>query len=167
MGEDFSLLHRQFLGKPMSFIPTISRAVARSIIPTLFKEGYSATRALAILKIEGLSYRRQTFLADWREVTGVAKLKRLTRFIPKTKHPTVGIMTPKASPVGGKYTYNFEFDVRDPITGEWTKRSYGYSSDDFLTVQEAENRTRANIIEGESDTSLEKGSAVLTSVLKR
>lgn len=145
----------------------VARAAARAVIGDLFQAGYSATGALNLLRQEGFGYRRQTFLADWREITGVKKLTNITRFIPRNKRPSVGVMTPKASPVGGEYTYRFRTEMYNPTTGVTTTEHYGVSSDRLLTVEEAEIETQNAIITGESapDRLYVKGS--LISVLRR
>lgn len=151
----------------MATLYGVARASARAVIGSLFENGYSATQSLRLLQIEGLGYRRQTFLADWREITGVKKLERVTRFIPKNKRPTEGLMTPKASPVGGEYTYRFETEMYNPVTGETSKLNFGVTSDRRLTVDEAEQETMNAIEEGESAPGLIYQRGSLISVLRR
>lgn len=66
----------------------INRYIVRLLIPDLYREFKSPTKALEYLRSVGLGYRRKEFLADWREILGIQKVKEWWKYTPKKYLPT-------------------------------------------------------------------------------
>lgn len=144
-----------------------ARAIGRSVIGSLFTAGYSANSALRLLMREGIGYRRIDFLADWRELVGVVQKVRFFTEMPDYVRPTRAMMTPKAFPIGEKYTYTFRVNLYDPATEEHLEsQNYSISTERILTKGEAEDALVERLSE-EQYEGLEYESGELTSVKRR
>lgn len=145
----------------------IARAAGRSVIRSLFDAGYSANSALRLLVHEGVGYRREVFLSDWREQVSTRIREDFFSRIPKYVRPTRAMMIPKATPLGDKYTYTFEVDLYDPVTKE-TREGLFYSvgEDRILTVSEAETDL-AERLETETEKGMKYVRGTLISVKRK
>lgn len=109
----------------MAISSLVARSLIRSALPKLFLQGYTANRALAYMKTQiGQGYRRQLFLADWREISGVEKVKESFRYIPKKYRLSFGLTVPRAGKMSTNYQYLFRVKGIDAKTFEevyvWT-----------------------------------------------
>ena len=148
-------------------ILSYARAIGRSVIKSLFDAGYSANAGLNLLIREGAGYRRQDFLADWRELVSTAQKETFFSAMPDYVRPTRAMMTPKAFPVGEKYTYTFRVNLYDPKTGTlFEDQNYSISTDRILAVGEAEEELQDRLSE-EQYEGLEYTAGLLTSVKRR
>ena len=105
----------------MVVLSTVARSLARMQMGKLFRLGYTGNQAAKFLRKEiGGLYRRQVFQADWREITGVEKVKESFRFIPKKYRLSFGLTVPRATPLPTNYQYLFRLGGLDPETGQET-----------------------------------------------
>lgn len=151
----------------MAIPVTISRAVARSVIPALQKAGYRPAMALRLLKREGFVPRTRDFYADWREFREVGERRRFFERIPLNRRPPTAVMPRKASPVGGRYTYRFRALMRDELTGRERYEWKSISSDFRMTVGEAQERLVHKIDEMEYERYQTYVRGRLATVLRR
>lgn len=145
----------------------IERAVARSVIKILWDAGYSSTGAFRLLIKEGYSYPEKSFLKDWREIVSVAQRETFFSTMPKYVRPTRAMMIEKATPLGDKYTYTFQVNLYDPVTGERLEgQFYSVGEDKILSVREAEEDL-AERLETVTEKGMKYESGVLTNVKRR
>lgn len=148
-------------------ILSYARAIGRSVIKSLFDAGYSANAGLNLLIREGAGYRRQDFLADWRELVSTAQKETFFSSMPDYVRPTRAMMTPKAFPVGEKYRYTFKVNLYDPVTKEtFENKPYSIGVDRILSVGEAEE-TLAVRLETDTEKGLEYIGGYLIGVARR
>jgi len=122
----------------MPLLTGILRAAGRAVIPKLFSGGYSATAALNHLKGIGFGYRRTTFLADWREITGAKKVEAAFRFAPRKYRMSYQMMAPTETFQQEKYKYVFRAHGRDTKTGQLIARTMSMGDSSRLSPDEAE-----------------------------
>jgi len=132
----------------MALAAGIMRAVVRAVIPKLFAGGYSANAALNHLKTFGPVIRRQTFLADWREITGAKKVEAAFRFAPRKYRLSYQMMAPTETFQQEKYKYVFRTHGWDTTTGERTSRTMSMGDSRKLSPDDAEE-AYANILHEE------------------
>lgn len=144
-----------------------ARAIGRSVIGSLFTAGYSANAALRLLMHEGVGYRRTDFLADWRELVGVAQKVRFFQEMPDYVRPTRAMMTPVVRKTGEKYNYTFRVSLYDPATDTFLDpHDYTVATDRLLTKGEAEEELIARLDEV-SEPGLQYEYGELTSATRR
>ncbi|KKL53181.1 hypothetical protein LCGC14_2278050, partial [marine sediment metagenome] len=71
-----------YLKRPTAIL-RMPQAIARGLTPTAF---------LSQLKLKGLGYRKQRFLADWRSVSGIEKRKDVFKYVRKDRRPSMKSM---------------------------------------------------------------------------
>ena len=133
----------------MALAAGIMRAVVRAVIPELFAGGYSANAALNKLKTFGPVIRRQTFLADWREITGAKKVEAAFRFAPRKYRLSYQMMAPTETFQDQKYKYVFRAHGRNVKTGELASRTMSMGDSARLSPDAAEEQY-ANILADEA-----------------
>jgi len=133
----------------MAILAGILRAAGRAVIPKLFAGGYSATAALNKLKTFGYGYRRKTFLADWREITGAKKIEAAFRFAPRKYRLSYQMMAPTETFQQEKYKYVFRAFGRDTKTGQLVSRTMSMGDSARLSPDDAEE-AYANILGDEA-----------------
>lgn len=90
----------------MAVSSLVVRSLFRAAIPKLFAQGYSFNKASDYMKgLQGKMYRRQIAQADWREITGVEKLKTTFKYIPRKYRFSGQLAVPRA----GKMSTNYQF----------------------------------------------------------
>lgn len=114
------------------------RGLARQFIPEMLRIGMSTTAGLNLLRSEGVGYRRQDFLADWRDFAGIAMKRDPLRAIPKKYRPTEQTIQRTDFQQTKKFYYNYKVEGYDLITQEQTETWITVASDDILTMEEAE-----------------------------
>lgn len=133
----------------MALAAGILRAAGRAVIPKLFTGGFSATAALGQLKKLGYGYRRKTFLADWREITGAKKIEASFRFAPRKYRLSYQMMAPTETFQQQKYKYVFRAHGRDTKTGQLISRTMSMGDNVRMSPDEAEEQY-ANILADET-----------------
>lgn len=126
----------------MSIITGLARSIGRSVIPKLFTLGFTPTAGLAYLRKLGQGYRKTTFLADWREITGAKKLERVYRFIPKKYSLSYALMAPTETFQQHQYRYIFDVTGENLLTGERETRTMSLGTDRHFSIEEAEAEWR-------------------------
>ena len=115
------------------------RAIGWAAIPKMFEAGLSATAALNKLIGLGFGYRRTDFLGAWRQLTGMKKLSRAYRFIPRKYRLSYGMMAKAEAYQSHEYKYVFDVHGRDVDTGELTTRTMSMGSDTRFAPDEVED----------------------------
>ena len=118
------------------------RGLARRFIPEMLKIGMSTSAGLNLLRSEGMGYRRQDFLADWRDFAGIARKRDPLRAIPKKYRPTEATIQRADFKQTKKFYYNYKIEGYDIITQEQTETFITVASDDILTMQQAEDEAQ-------------------------
>jgi hypothetical protein len=90
------------------------RSMARSLIPGFLERGLSANEALRTLREQGLGYRRQDFLADYRGEKERYDQAIKVRFVNELNTPSEKILQPKYWGVPDRYSFTFEVNGYDP-----------------------------------------------------
>lgn len=131
-----------------------NQGLARTYIPSLLKQGLSANVALGFLKEQGLGYRRTKFLADWREAAGFEAKKDTFKYIRKDYKPTVSTITETSESLSKEYSYIFEIKGVDSLTGEEKTLDWRYSTDDLVSIAEAESIAEESMLEPYYETGI-------------
>jgi len=117
---------------------SVNRYLARAIMPEMIRQGMSRVAGLSLLKSEGIGVRRQDFLSDWRDFAGVAMKRDPLRAIPKKYRPTEQTIQRTDFQQTKKFYYNYKIEGYDLITQDQTETWITVSTDDILTMEEAE-----------------------------
>ena len=96
----------------------MARAIGRLLIPQFVAQGMGSNEIQRQFKAMGLGWRRQVMLADIREVTGMMKLERIVRAIPRNQLPRKSHMVETDLRRARKYRIFVEAHVEDIETGE-------------------------------------------------
>ncbi len=102
------------------------RELARNLFPAFYERGLSANQALKQLREQGLGYRRQDFLSDFRQGEGAFSQYTKVRYVNEGKIPSEGILEGKYHGVPDKYSFLFRAEGEDPQTGDPTERYFFY-----------------------------------------
>ncbi len=94
------------------------RALARNLFSSFYERNLSANAALQELRNEGLGYRRQDFLNDFRVDKSSFDQASSIRYVNLDKVPSEGILEGKYHGVPDKYSLLFEYSGIDPVTGD-------------------------------------------------
>lgn len=70
-----------------------------------FRVGVSASRFIADMKAEGLSYRRTDMLSDWRSVNELERKEGAMRFVRKDRYPTEKTLAAVDWAISKEYMY--------------------------------------------------------------
>jgi len=132
-----------------------NRGLARTYIPSLFEQGLSANKALDFLKEQGLGYRRQDFLADWRETSGLKAKEDTFKYIRKDFKPTAATITITEESLSREYSYIFRITGRDSLTGETKELEWRYATDNLISIAEAESIAEESMLAPEYEVRLE------------
>ena len=112
------------------------RAWTRALIPEMIKKGYSATRYYNEAVKAGTFYRKQTFLADWREFSGLMKKEKAVRSTPGYAKPKKGVMV--EVPFRKEQKYRVFADAKIGKVGEGVSetRVVSFYTDELNTLDE-------------------------------
>jgi hypothetical protein len=97
---------------------TERRNLARNLFPAFYERGYSANRALQLLREAGLGYRRQDFLRDFAEGEQRYRQAYRVRFVREDRVPTERILQSRYHGVPDKYSFTFRVSLRNEFTGK-------------------------------------------------
>lgn len=100
------------------------RNLARNLFPGFWERGISANKALQELRDLGLGYRRQDFLADFRQGKSAYEQATRIRFVNTDKTPSQGILESKYHGVPDRYSFVFKATGFDSTTGEESERYF-------------------------------------------
>lgn len=114
--------------------------LVRGLIPTLIKEGLSASKAQKLLSAEGLGVRRTVFLNMWREFTGIPKAKNAWKFTPKKFHLPEDAFNVMTKNIKGEREYIFNALIKDQTTDEVWQTKYSFVSNERLSRAQAEEQ---------------------------
>jgi len=138
----------------------IERAIVIARMRAAFREGMSASRFLAQMRTEGLSYRRTTMLSDWRSVNEIERKAGALRYVRKDRMPSRTVVATVDWDIDKEFMYKMKVKSRlkpgEPIIerfvnivtdkamtpsemeqevflrwGEWEK----YAAEELVTVQ--------------------------------
>lgn len=135
----------------MAISSLVARSLIRSAIPKLFRAGYSRNAAMEFMKGQiGKGYRRQVYLADWREITGVEKVKESFKYIPKKYRLSFNLLVPRATPMSTNYQYLYRVVGFDPeaktMTYRWVSMlddiRYGPERAEQIMAEKLQERTK-------------------------
>lgn len=122
----------------MAKVGGIARA---SIIPRMkaaIAAGRSASGFIADMRKAGLSYRRTTMLADWRNVGNIEKKTGLLRFVRKDRLPSPALYADVTWDLSREYLYKLKVHTRLRPGEPLTERFVNIISDRPLTPGEWE-----------------------------
>ena len=126
-------------------------ALERSIVllkmKAALKAGQSATSFISAMREAGLSYRRQTMLADWRSVSGVAEKEGLARYIRKDYRPTAATIAQVQWGLSREYMTTVQVQARLRPTEPSTTRFVNVMSDTPLTPHEVEQAVLERLVD--------------------
>ena len=117
--------------------PIAMRSIARRFIPEMLRMGWTTTKGLALLRAEGMGYRRTDFLADWREFSGRAKKQSPLKVIPKKYRPTAATVQITEGVQRKKFNYNYQVTGYDTFLEKEVTTGYTVSSETVLTMEQA------------------------------
>jgi len=116
----------------------IERSVVILKMSQAFQEGLTATRFIADMKAEGLSYRRQTMLSDWRSVNEIQKKAESLKYVRKDYYPTKAAIAEVSWKLSSEYMYKVRVQSRTKPTEPITDRFVNIMQDKPLTPAEIE-----------------------------
>ncbi len=92
------------------------RDLARNLFPGFYERGISANQALSELKGQGLGYRRQDFLADFRQgLEGYDQATTIGR-LGDSFTPRESILKPQYLGTPDRYSFVLRASVVDPVS---------------------------------------------------
>lgn len=104
-------------------IMAIERAIVLLKMKGAQKAGQSASAFIAAMRKEGLSYRRQTMLSDWRNVGNIKAKEGLMRYVRKDYRPTVEIAQIKDWNLSKEFMHVVQVHTQtrpgEPLTQRW------------------------------------------------
>jgi hypothetical protein len=125
-----------FLGKLTS---QAIRGLARNLFSGFYERGISANQALRELQAEGLGYRRQDFLNDFRQGESRYAQETKVKFITYDSLPSDNILQSQYHGVPDKYSFVFQATGVDRETGEQTTDYFFMHRDTLDTRANMEN----------------------------
>lgn len=115
----------------------LTRILIRATIPDLYRTYKTASAALRWLRKEGYGYRRQDFLADWREITGMKKKEAVWKYIRKSYKPSIDMFETTAMELTGEYQYIGKLYYLDS-TGAYAEKTMSFLTDELISISDAE-----------------------------
>jgi len=117
---------------------SIQRATVIAKMRSAFREGVSASRFLADMKVAGLSYRKTDMLADWRSVNELETKKELLQYVRKDYYPTEKSIAQVTWKLSHEYMYVIKVQSRLRPDEPITEHKVNIMSDNPLTPREVE-----------------------------
>ena len=117
-----------YLKRPTAIL-RMPQAIARGLTPTKF---------LSQLKLQGLGYRKQRFLADWRNVSGTEKRRDALKFVRRDRRPPMAAIADVDWNMSQEYMYKVRAWVRKSPGEPLTERLVNIPSDNPMTPAEVE-----------------------------
>jgi len=132
------------------------RGLARRFIPEMLQKGWTTGAALSYLKSQGLGYRRQNFLADWRQFSGQERKRDPLKAIPKKYKPTWDTIQMSETRQTAKLHYSYKVEGYDTFTQQKTEEWITVASDQVLTMEQAEAEAKRLMEKYKSELIIEK-----------
>ncbi len=126
-----------------------NRGIARTYFPSFINRGFTANKALSLLKECDMGYRRTTFLADWREFSGLKAKEDTFKYIRHDLKPTANTLTQTSENLSKEYSYIFSVKGKDSLTGEIKEIGWRLATDTLISLDEAVEWAEDNILEDE------------------
>jgi len=118
------------------------RGIARRFIPDMLQKGWTTGGGLSYLKKKGLGYRKQDFLADWRQFSGQERKRDPLKSVPKKYKPTWSTIQMSETMQAAKLHYSYRIEGFDTFTGKPTTEWITVATDQVLTMQQAEEEAK-------------------------
>lgn len=145
----------------MALSSKVVRSLFRSAIPKLFRAGYSFNKASDYMKGQvGKLYRRQLAQADWREITGVQKLKTTFRYIPKKYRFSGNLPVPRAGKMSTNYQYLYSIKGFDSSGNAMTEQFVSLLDDVRMEPELAQEIMQRQIQDPDNPSDPQAGMAV-------
>lgn len=123
----------------MALVPAyLKRPTAILKIPEAIAKGLTPTAFLRQLKVQGLGYRKQRFLADWRSVAGIEKKKDAFKYVRKDRRPSLKSMADVEWEMSQEYMFKVRAQFRTAPDEPLQERFVNIPSDRPLTPAEVE-----------------------------
>jgi len=123
----------------MSIIPSyLKRPTAIMKMPDAIARGLTPTKFLSLLKGQGLGYRKQRFLADWRSVAGIEKRKDAFKYVRKDRRPSMKSMADVEWEMSQEYMFKVRAKFRTSPDEPIQERFVNIPSDRPMTPAEVE-----------------------------
>jgi len=123
----------------MALIPSyLKRATAILKTPEAIAKGLTPTKFLSQLKLKGLGYRKQRFLADWRSVAGIEKKKDAFKYVRKDRRPSMKSMADVEWEMSEEYMFKVRAQYRTAPDEPLQERFVNIPSDRPMTPAEVE-----------------------------
>lgn len=123
----------------MALIPAfLKRPTAIMKMPSAIASGLTPTKFLSMLKSQGLGYRKQRFLADWRNVSNTEKRKDALKFVRRDRRPPMSAMADVDWDMSEEYLYKVRAWVRTSPDEPLTERMVNIPSNRALSPAEVE-----------------------------
>lgn len=126
------------------------RSLARNLFPGFYERNLSANDALLELRSQGLGYRRQDFLNDFRTDKSSFDQATAIRNVNLLSTPTESILKPQYFGVKDKYSLKFTYHATDQLTGESFDSFIFYHRNTLDTRASMENQAM-DFLRSESD----------------
>lgn len=123
----------------------ISRAIFRAMVPQLYGMGMSFNRMIREARAWGRSYRRQTMLADIREITGMYAKQYFITSMKRDIMPRPGVMVETVLRRASKYMIRATNTYQNRVTGETSVRDIAFYADNRQTLDAYEAGYKAAI----------------------
>lgn len=125
----------------------IERSTVLLRMKSAIREGLSASRFIREMRSEGLGYRRQTMLADWRSATGVTKKEGSARYVRRDYRPTAAVVADVSWDLSREYMNKVNVQYRTRPGEPIVSRFVNVMSDRPLTPRELEQSVLDNLVE--------------------
>jgi len=116
----------------------LRRPTAIMKMPQAIAAGMTSTKFLSILKSQGLGYRKQRFLADWRSVSGIEKKKDVFKYVRKDRRPSMKSMADVEWEMSQEYMFKVRAKFRTAPDEPLQERFVNIPSDRPMTPAEVE-----------------------------
>jgi len=116
----------------------LKRPTAIMKMPQAIAQGMSASKFLSSLKLQGLGYRRQTFLADWRSVSGIEARKDVFKNVRKDRRPSMKSLADVEWEMNQEYMFKVKAKFRTGPDEPLQERFVNIPSDQPMTPDEVE-----------------------------
>ena len=117
---------------------SIRRATAIPLMRRAFAKGQSSASFLRELRAKGLTYRKTTMLADWRNVANIKEREELFKYVRKDRKPTQRIIAEVDWKISDEFMYVCKVKSRKAPDEPITERDINVMQDRVLTPAEVE-----------------------------
>jgi len=116
----------------------LKRPTAILRMPEAIAQGLSASKFLSQLKAQGLGYRRQRFLADWRSVAGIEARKDVFKNVRKDRRPSMKSLADVEWEMSQEYMFKVRAKFRTGPDEPLQERFVNIPSDHPMTPDEVQ-----------------------------